>query len=1609
MTFSSDSMSLKTAAHRLARLSLLGLGIAGLAVAPVQAIVYTYEAAPAAAIPTIGGTSVYTSVGANLPITDNAYNGTQASMACKTIAVASEAGLDSIGGPVAVTVPIFAGRVGNLVVKLFTPTDTYVLMSRPGFTEAAADNGADAGDGDDSNLALANPITFAMAAATEAEVMGGTVGGGTNVCPGEACSYNPDNGSVALGEDLTASNTDSKFGNWTLCVGDANTGGASGSTGNGTLGNWTLDLGSIAGPSAPCDAGTGAVSTAFSVPDSFTVASIALGLNITHGDRGQVRATLIAPGGASLNFVSQTTAADGDANNDYDIYLSPLTDGGGTNPLNDGDTDPTAEPYYHRLVDVASGFYSGNASGIWTLRTCDLFSGASTGTLNRARLVLTSAATYTPVCSSRTTFDFCPGCLESPPAAATSTAFPGGGMTADNVTLTLTSTTLADATGSARNFSVVNTQTGGEFGYYVTEFNATAAQVEVVRSETNWAFNPPVTDLQWVQRDQDRSAWEDYVRVRGLNGSTEVRYDISTSGAPSYQLGGEMLETDSDSTPPDTFGNAFWNFSGTVSAIRSEYWAGDDFADPVQQFIGYGAMLFCAYDFGDAPLTYGSAGQVLGDRTLYMGPIPPDGEGVTPAAPNSAATTDDITAASGGIDDEDGVPSFPNSTIVAGGTYTVTGIVVNNTTGLAANLCGWVDFDTNGQGGATGDGAFGADEGACIVVPASGSAGTCTAAGTTFTCSMTWTVPADYVRNSSSTTYARFRLSSGALTASNFSDSGAPSTNPGEVEDYQISAATLPVTLAWVESVPSGGGLAVRFATATETANAGFRIWGTNGQGKRALLASLRSQGADSFAPQHYETTVRDSRLAGLVAIEIEDMSLFGENRTHGPFAVGSTFGRVPEANSIDWAAIRSETGAVSHIDRMHSAEATGVGGGGLASMLGSSAPALAKGLLLVRDEGIHRVTFEELLSAGIDLSGVPASRIAVVDDGVGVPRHVETVGGSFGLGSYIEFVARPRLTLTSPVDAYVLTTNAREAIAVSSVDPGHGGSGVTASLDLYHTDRIYSPASPNGDPWYDERILAWGEAATLSRGFDLPNLASGTVSLRVKVWGYGDQGGAAPDHHVIVRVNGTEVAQHFFDGLTSWEPDIDVSAQVSATGNVLEVLVPADTGYAYDYIAFEGFELSYTRATVARSERFQGTVPPMRAFSIGGFADGDSVAVWKATGKTMTRELRQPVRGAVVAAGGPGNVYAASQNALYSPGISPGVPAAQLKSTAEYLIVTHPSLAGATADLVALEESRGFATEVVTTDKIFAAYSDHASSAEALKSFLSASLARGNLRYVLLVGADTSDPYDHLGLGSISFVPTDYRNFTPVVTFSPTDESLVDRWNDGLGDVPIGRLPARTPAELEAVVAKLYEWEAAIGAGRPSALLVAGLSDSERAIASVNEAYAASLSGWNTVLAQVDDSNTATVRQQALDAISAGAHLVSYVGHSSMGQWDFTPILKWQDVETLTNAGLPNLFTAWGCWNSYYVEPTIESLSARLLREPDAGAAGAIGATTLTSESSHRLLGNLFFARVNAGARTVGQAFHGAKQDLQQQGGAADAILGMTLLGDPAMSLPQP
>src|SRR5690606_27320227 len=121
----------------------------------------------------------------------------------------------------------------------------------------------------------------------------------------------------------------------------------------------------------------------------------------------------------------------------------------------------------------------------------------------------------------------------------------------------------------------------------------------------------------------------------------------------------------------------------------------------------------------------------------------------------------------------------------------------------------------------------------------------------------------------------------------------------------------------------------------------------------------VRSQVVDSFAPQSYEASFA---APGVVSIEIEDVALDGKNRLHGPFALGKSAGEKPTAEPFDWAAIRAELAPVAE---QAARERTPWISDALSS--GSSGSSTTVAILKVREEGIQRVTFEDLLAAGVD------------------------------------------------------------------------------------------------------------------------------------------------------------------------------------------------------------------------------------------------------------------------------------------------------------------------------------------------------------------------------------------------------------------------------------------------------------------------------------------------------------------------------------------------------------------------------------------------------------------------------------------------------------------
>ncbi|MFN4151505.1 MAG: GEVED domain-containing protein, partial [Candidatus Sericytochromatia bacterium] len=169
-------------------------------------------------------------------------------------------------------------------------------------------------------------------------------------------------------------------------------------------------------------------------------------------------------------------------------------------------------------------------------------------------------------------------------------------------------------------------------------------------------------------------------------------------------------------------------------------------------------------DYGDAPDSYfttsasnnGGARHKLPSTNLYLGTNLTDENSNGTAG--TSANSDDTT----GNDDEDSISIFPALTN-ASKTYTLA-IKATNTTGIPANLRGWIDFDGNGT--------FDSDESATVSVP-TGTNGT--------DVNLTWSsVPSDIAIGNS---FLRLRYTTDTLPATDVS--GEKSN--GEVEDYPIS------------------------------------------------------------------------------------------------------------------------------------------------------------------------------------------------------------------------------------------------------------------------------------------------------------------------------------------------------------------------------------------------------------------------------------------------------------------------------------------------------------------------------------------------------------------------------------------------------------------------------------------------------------------------------------------------------------------------------------------------------------------------------------------------------------------------------------------------------
>jgi len=1012
-------------------------------------------------------------------------------------------------------------------------------------------------------------------------------------------------------------------------------------------------------------------------------------------------------------------------------------------------------------------------------------------------------------------------------------------------------------------------------------------------------------------------------------------------------------------------------------------------------------------DYGDAPDSYLTTQASNGPRHGVSSPAAPYDYAVLRIGAAVSAETDargNPVALDGFGDTFDDGRTLPMPALGTLSTppYTVP-ITVVNQTGGAATLVAWIDFNR--------DGVFAAAEASTsLSVPT----------GTNGIVNVTW---ASLPGLSAGRTYARFRLTADSNVGG--TGSGLDATKPaglavnGETEDYALDispGAPTPVVVHSVRSIATREGTFLEWRTAAETSMAGFKVERLDGPSgpeivSGGLVPALHGE------PQGGAYRLLDPGApAGPARYLITGIEADGTRRAHGPFPVMAERETLRRgAWDPSGAAASGGLEAIAH-QRVAAPLETG------------ESPAL-----VARAANASGALKVEVVGPGLVL--VPASTLSST---LGLAPSAVTAslsGGTFSLTNRGRSVAwAPSgdlgglLFFAEAIDSPYTNANAyfiraRRGTVAAAVSAGAPGSAPDADgfPDTIHAEQDATaltgqPRDPDGDYWGWDYVQA-GDAARGRRvfHFTLPELvpAAGPARVRVGLMPVATTG-VAGEHHLRFRVNGVLSGEEQFEGLTDRIATFEVAAGVLVAGdNAVEVEGVLDPGTPYSYVFVDAIDVDVRRTYSAVSSRLLFTTSGTGSIAVTGFGAPD-VELWDVTDpvapKRVSGAVVEPDAGAyrvrfVPAA--PFRRYAAASAAgLLAPSRSVFRPAVKLLDKASgrgsLLIVAGPGLEAASGRLAAHRRAAGTTAVVVPVEDVFDAYGDGLPTPHAVSAFLEDGYRNAGAKWALLAGSGTWDYRDLLGLGGNRVPP---RMVALSGGLFPSDTAFGDFDGDGVPEVPVGRVTARTAAEMDAYVGKLISYEAAPSRG--TSLLLADNAEGGLDFSADSEQVAGALGGgYPAQRVYLDSVGIAPARDSLFQAWATNPGFVNFVGHGGVDRLAAEGLLTSGDVGSLTPGATP-IVSSLTCVINLWAIPGYSSLGDELVRAAGKGAIASWAPTGYSISYLAPVLGEAFVSRAWVGSEPVlGDAIRLALAEFRVRGGTVDMALVYSLLGDPSLRI---
>lgn len=321
--------------------------------------------------------------------------------------------------------------------------------------------------------------------------------------------------------------------------------------------------------------------------------------------------------------------------------------------------------------------------------------------------------------------------------------------------------------------------------------------------------------------------------------------------------------------------------------------------------------------------------------------------------------------------------------------------------------------------------------------------------------------------------------------------------------------------------------------------------------------------------------------------------------------------------------------------------------------------PAMAgqAGLLkfFVDSTGIYRISYSELVAAGLDLSGHTGSQIHISGFGKSIQVATNTPG-AIGPTSYFEIYAQSNSSLYSAEAAYFLSldgqgppvytitntnavANLRRRYSHIIIEPGATNqSSPYLATTHFEVDDIYNPYAGDNHPWLWAGACDFDPSCTSPYDFPftltaLPANPSTTAQAVVKVDFTAISSYVTDPHSVQFLLNGQPLGQPFnwtgFDSQNlslrfpqSWlVTNADPAKPVTNTLTLSDI---SNSQLSQDSIALEYFDVSYTRLPHVDNNQIVITANPASATFVSGFTDSQ-LAAYDINDPTQPQRLNLP------------------------------------------------------------------------------------------------------------------------------------------------------------------------------------------------------------------------------------------------------------------------------------------------------------------------------------------------------------------------------------------------